>query len=143
MEVVVVGPLVEQRVEEDLGCDDALLDGGAVIDANARPRHLALSVKPVGVVAVRLGLEPLPVVPMHLGSVGDDDLAGGQPRLPTQLVDEVLGNALALGGVLAGAQDSERQASGDRGRTYRHAGGGLAATVAGLREPPGEHPSAV
>jgi hypothetical protein len=82
-------------------------------------------------------------VPMHLRAVGDDDLAGGEACLPAQLIDEVLGDALPLGGVLTGAEDPERQPPGDRGRTYRHAGGGLAATVAGLGEPPGEHPSAV
>src|ERR1700687_5588901 len=98
-EIVVMRPLVQQRVEKHLGTDHLLADGGAVIDSDACCLDRSVFER-ASVVTVGSALQTLPVVRVHLGTVGDDQVAMGETRKSVELVEEQLSQLATLDVIL-------------------------------------------
>src|ERR1700686_699653 len=98
-EVIVMRPLVQQRVEKHLGTDHLLAHRGAVIDTDACCLDRSVFER-ASVVAIRLALQTLSVVGVHLSAVGYDQGATGETRKDVKLVEEQLSKLATLDVVL-------------------------------------------
>jgi hypothetical protein len=130
-EVVMVFPLVEEGVQEHFGGDHLLTYRRSVIDADASSRHRALGER-AAVVAVRLALQTLSVVRVHLGSIRDDQFAMGEARKHIELIDEELPKTFTLASVIRRVDDAQRQPARDWARLHGEPGGALAPPVRGV-----------
>src|SRR5207302_6539903 len=91
------------------------------------------------VVAVRLALQPLAVVLVHLRTVGNGDLAAGEPRDRAELVDEQLGQSPPLAMLVRGGGDAQGEPAGLGGRPEADAGRCLAEQVRFVGTTASEH----
>ncbi len=130
-EVVMVLPLVEEGVQEHFGGDDLLTHCRPVIDADASGRDRTLG-ECAAVVAVRLALQTLSVVRVHLGSICDDQIAMGEARERIELIDEELPKTFTLSSVIRRIDDAQRQPSCDWARLHGEPSGALAPPVRGV-----------
>src|ERR1017187_6555281 len=69
---------------------------------------------------------------MHLGAIGDDQFAVGEPRERVELIKKELPKALAFTGVLRRVDDAQCQATCDRAGLHRELGRTLAPSVGGV-----------